>query len=261
MSDRYTSGPSGIHVADLVWTLVRTDFRARYHGTAAGFLWAIFKPAIMFLVLAGVFSVVFSAERNYGINLIVGLVLWDFFAESTKVGLLSLYSKAFLVTKAKFPMWIVVATSASNALVTLAVFFLAVLLFLAASGRMPAAWAIGLFGVYVLHLMLIVFGFSLATSVLFLRFRDLNQVWEVACQAGFFIAPIIYPLSIVPERLHFYLYLWPPTPIIQFSRWVLIEGVVPSPRGHLYLTLLALVTVGVGILVYRAACRRAIEEL
>ena len=67
----------------------------------------------------------------------------------------------------------------------------------------------------------IVAGFSLAASVLFMRYRDLNQVWEVVTQAGFFIAPIIYPIGILPERVHVYLYAWPPTPIILFSRSVL----------------------------------------
>ena len=54
--------------------------------------------------------------------------------------------------------------------------------------------------------------------MLFLRFRDLNQIWDMAIQAGFFLAPIIYPVGVIPERFHFYLYLWPPTPIIEFSR-------------------------------------------
>ena len=61
-----------------------------------------------------------------------------------------------------------------------------------------------------------------------MRYRDLNQVWEVVTQAGFFVAPIIYPIDILPERLHFYLYLWPPTPVILFSRSVLVEGKIPS---------------------------------
>ena len=57
-----------------------------------------------------------------------------------------------------------------------------------------------------------------------MRYRDLNQVWEVVTHAGFFVAPIIYPIGVLPERLHFYLYLWPPTPVILFSRSVLVDG-------------------------------------
>ena len=50
------------------------------------------------------------------------------------------------------------------------------------------------------------------------RYRDLNQVWEVLVHAGFFVAPIVYPLHILPERFHIYLYLWPPTPFVQYVR-------------------------------------------
>ena len=102
-------------------------------------------------------------------------------------------------------------------------------------------------------------GFSLATSVLFMKFRDLNQVWEVVAQAGFFVAPIIYPLDILPERLHFYLYIWPPTPIIMFSRSVLVDGLVPSGFAHLLLMLEALSVLGVGILIYRRYAPRVAE--
>ena len=213
------------------------------------------------LSLLAVFSLAFSSQREYGLNLLVGLFLWDFFAEGTKVGLVSLHAKSYLITRAAFPRWIVIAASSSNALVPLAVFFGAVLAYLAAAGRAPEPWAVGLFGLYLLQLMLIVLGFSLATSVLFLRFRDLNQVWEVVSQAGFFVAPIIYPLEILPERAHFWLYLWPPTPIIQFSRWVLLDGIVPSARGHLYLALLTGVILAAGVVIYRLVGPRAVEEL
>jgi ABC-type polysaccharide/polyol phosphate export permease len=65
--------------------------------------------------------------------------------------------------------------------------------------------------------------------VLFVRYRDLHQVWDVAVQAGLFVAPIIYPLDVLPERYHRLVYLWPPSSVIEFSRSVLIDGVLPRP--------------------------------
>jgi lipopolysaccharide transport system permease protein len=106
-----------------------------------------------------------------------------------------------------------------------------------------------------------VVGFALAASVLFLRYRDLNQIWEVALQAGFFVAPIVYPLQVLPERLHFVLYLWPPTPVIQFARAVLVEGTVPSTKAHLLLVGAALAALGCGALVHRLLAPRAAEYL
>ena len=64
------------NLADLVWTLVRTDFTTRYHGTLGGFLWALLKPLTMFLVLMGVFSFVFTNTPQYRIGLILGLFLY-----------------------------------------------------------------------------------------------------------------------------------------------------------------------------------------
>ncbi len=105
---------------------------------------------------------------------------------------------------------------------------------------------------YLIHYVAIVAGFSLAASVLFMQYRDLNQVWEVISHAGFFVAPIIYPLQILPERVHAYLYLWPPTPIILFSRSVLVDGQMPSLLAHALLTAETLVILAAGAAIYQA---------
>jgi len=255
---RVRDAPSWIVGAGLIWTLIRTDFKARYHGTIGGFLWALLKPLSMFIVLMAVFSFLFP-EPRYKLNLVVGVFLWDFFAEGTKTGLTSLHAKGFLLTKARCPLWILVITSISNALITLAVFSVIIVAFLRSVGHPPTLQAIGLFATYCLALIAIVAGFSLASSVLFLRYRDLNQVWDVVTQAGFFFAPIIYPLGIMPERFHRYLYLWPPTPIIEFSRAVLVAGTIPTARAHLFLAVDAATILLVGALIFRRFSPRAAE--
>ena len=251
-------GGGRISYAGLAWTLVRTDFKARYHGTLSGFAWALLKPASIFVVLMVVFSFIFP-DPAYKLQLIVGLFLWDFFAEATKTGLASLQAKAFLFKKMRVPLWILVLTSIANPLITLVVFSGVIVVFLSVAGAPPTLQGFALFLLYCLALLLIVVGFSLATSVLFLRYRDLNQLWDVLAQAGFFIAPIVYPLGIVPERFHFYFYLWPPTPIIEFSRAALVSNAVPSLTGHLYLGLEVVAVMTIGILVMRRYGPRAAE--
>jgi len=247
--------------AGLIWTLVRTDFKARYHGTLSGFVWALLKPVTMFFVLIGVFSFIFASDPVYSRNLILGLFLWDFFAEGSKAGIISMHIKGYLVTKARFPSWIVVVTSMSNALITLGVFVLVILTFLAVGGGVPDVTHLLLFLSYVAALVAIVTGISLAGSALFLRYRDLNQVWDVIIQAGFFIAPIVFPLKILPERFHFYLYIWPPTPIIQFSRAVLVDHATPTFKAHLMLLAMSLTILATGSLIFRRYAPRAVEYL
>lgn len=250
---------AGVARAGLIWTLVRTDFKARYHGTLGGFFWALLKPMSMFVVLMSVFSFLFASNPRYKLDLIVGLFLWDFFAEGTKSGLTSLHARGYLLTKSRVPSWILVVTSLSNALITLAVFFVVITLFLAGAGHPPTIKALVAFALYCAAMIAMVAGFSLAASVLFLRYRDLNQVWDMALQAGFFIAPIIYPLGILPERFHFYLYIWPPTPVIEFSRAALVAGVMPTMRGHLYLLGDAAICLVAGIAIFRWLSPRAAE--
>jgi lipopolysaccharide transport system permease protein len=245
--------------AGFAWTLVRTEFKTRYHGTLGGFFWALLKPLAMFVVLLGVFSFMFGSQPHYPLRLVLGLFLYDFFVEGTKSGLLSLRAKGYLLTRALFPRWIVVLSAMSNAAITLALFSLVLVGYLVLTGMGPSPRALGLFVLYQLHYAAIVAGFSLAASVLFMRVRDLNQVWEVVSQAGFFIAPIVYPLDVIPERLHVYLYLWPPTPIMLFSRSVLVDGVAPSARAHAFLTLETAVILLVGVIVYRRLSPRAAE--
>jgi ABC-type polysaccharide/polyol phosphate export permease len=255
-------GASGrLQWTGLVWTLVRTDFKARYHGTISGFIWALLKPLSMFVVLTTVFSLVFRSEATYRVDLLIGLFLYDFFSETTKSGLTALHARGFLLSKAKFPSWILVVTSVSNPLITVAVFCAAVLIFLDATGHAPSLLHVAVFVIYVGAMGILSIGVSLGGSVLFLRYRDLNQVWEVVVQAGFFIAPIIYPIGIIPERFHFYLYLWPPTAIIEFSRTVLVEHRFPTPTAHADLALVVLTTLGLGIAIYSRLAPRAAEYL
>jgi lipopolysaccharide transport system permease protein len=252
---------AGVAWWGLVWTLVRTDFKARYHGTLSGFLWALLKPAAMFAVLVGVFSLVFPQEPTYKLDLIVGLFLWDFFSDATKTGMTSLAAKSFLLTKVRLPAWILVVTSMANALLTMAVFAVVVVAYLAAAGRGPSGLALMACTAYLAALAVMVVGLSLASSVLFLRYRDLNQVWDMATQAGFFVAPIVYPLGVVPERFHPWLYLWPPTPVMEFTRAALVDGTLPTSLAHACLALMAGSLLACGALVYRRHAPRAVEHL
>src|SRR5439155_1575031 len=169
------------------------------------------------------------------------------------------HARGYLLTKARVPPWVLVVTSISNAVITLAVFSVVIAIFLVGASHPPTPAALAAFGAYCVAMMAIVIGFSLGASVLFLRYRDLNQVWEVVLQAGFFIAPIIYPLGILPERFHFYLYVWPPTPVIEFSRAALVAGVMPTTRGHLYLAGDAVFCLLAGMVIFRLLSPRAAE--
>jgi lipopolysaccharide transport system permease protein len=252
---------SPTHFGGLLWTLVRTDFKSRYHGTAGGFLWALLKPVAMFLVLSGVFSFIFVSDPQYRLRLLIGLFLFDFFGEATKTGLLALHSKGFLLSKVHVPSWILVVASQANAMITLCIFFVMITSFQSLTTHPPTLVGVAFFVVYLVSFSLIIFGFSLASSALFLRYRDLNQVWDVVIQAGFFFAPVVYPLRVIPLKYHFAMYFWPPTAIIEFSRAVLVDGTIPTMRAHMFLLFETTVLLAVGAAFFRRLAPRAAEYL
>jgi lipopolysaccharide transport system permease protein len=251
---------STVALRDFIWTLVRTDFKARYHGAAGGFAWALLKPLAMFFVLYHVFSFLFR-DPTYMLNLLIGLLLWSFFAEASMVGMESLFRKGFLLTKVRFPRWIIVATSVSNALLTLMVYSIALMGVIFVSRGVPSPLHVLCFFAYLVAYVLLTVGFALGASVLFLKYRDLNQIWDVALQAGFFLAPIMYPLGIIPERYHAWLFIWPVTPVLQFSRQVLVDGTIPTLRAHLLLFSETALILIVGVLLFRAYSPTVMEEL
>jgi lipopolysaccharide transport system permease protein len=252
---------AGGNLGALLWTLARTDFKVRYHGTIGGFLWVLLKPFLMFLVLMSVFSFLFASDPAYKLNLVIGLFLYDFFGESTKAGLSSLYSKGYLLAKARFPIAAVIVASISNAWITLGILAVIVAIVAATTGSAFSVTGLLLFIAYLILLSGVVVGFSLASAVLYLRYRDLIQIWHVIIQAGFFAAPVIYPLKMIPEKYQLYLYLWPPTAFIEFSRMVLVEGRFPTTAAHLCLVLEAAVALMIGNLIFRRYAPRAAEYL
>jgi len=141
------------------------------------------------------------------------------------------------------------------------VFAATFLVYLVVVGRGPSPAAAALGAWYLVQFVLITVGISLASSVLFLRYRDLNQVWDLVIQAGFFVAPVIYPLDILPERFHVYLYLWPPTPVIQFTRAVMVDGAWPTLKANLLLAGLTAAILAVGVLLFRSQAPDAAERL
>lgn len=225
---------NGNHYWDLIWVLAKTDFKMRYQGSVLGFLWALLKPLFVFLILNLVFSELFASDVPfYSLQLLTGILLWNYFAEGTMVGLTSLSSKAHLLRKIVFPRWAVVVAASLQSLMTFAVTMLILLGALLVFQVPLSVWQMALFGGYLVMLYLLVLGFSFVASVLFVRFRDWNQIWEVLLLGGFYAAPIIYPMSILPQGIQSWLYLNPMTFLIQHSKSVLFLGDFSRLDHHL----------------------------
>jgi len=181
--------------------LTMTDYKLRYSGSVLGYLWALLKPLGLFLVLYFVFgrALRFDGEiEHFPIYLLIGIILFNFFAEVTSNGLRAVVGRAALIKKIYFPRFIVVLVSSFNALINL-FFNLVILAAFMVYWRINVFdWDTGLIILYIIELWLLGLGTALILATWYVRYRDLAHIWEVGLQMLFYATPIIYPLTMIP---------------------------------------------------------------
>lgn len=250
---------------ELVLRLARTDFKLRYHNSVLGYVWAVIKPLLVFTILNFVFSSIFNFRNSgtpyYPLELLTGILLFNFFAEGTISGMTSLLSKAQLVTKIYVPRWTIVVSATINALFVFCVNTIVLIIFFAAYKVVPSWGGVGMFFVYVVLLYTLIVAFSLFASGLLVRFRDLSLIWEVLLSLIMYSAPIIYPLSLLPVHLHKFLLLNPVGFIIHFTKEGLISGNFAKLWQVAILVGAIAILFGLGLLVFRKMEKRIAEYI
>lgn len=213
---------------ELVLRLAKTDFKLRYHGSALGYVWVILKPLLMFTILNFVFSTIFNFRNSgtpyYPLELLTGLLLFQFFTEGTMSGMSALLSKAQLVTKIYVPRWTIVLGSTVNALFVFSMNLVVLALFFVLYHKIPSLAGVLMFLVYAILLYVLIVAFSFLTATLYVRFRDLITIWEVLLSVLMYASPIIYPITMLPERIRHLILLNPLAFIINYSKEGLISN-------------------------------------
>jgi ABC-2 type transport system permease protein len=183
--------------------LVRTDFKLRYQGSILGYVWTLLKPLILFAILFTVFTKFLrlgSNVPNYPQSLLLGIVLWTFFVEATTMSLKSVVGKGNLIRKISIPRYMiplsVIASALINMLLNLIVVFIFVLF---AADNALSVLTILFLPPILLQLVILSSGAGFMLAALYVKFRDMDPIWEIVRQALFYTIPIIYPLTIIPN--------------------------------------------------------------
>ena len=247
---------------ELIWQLAKTDFKIRYNGSVLGYLWALLKPLLIFLILNFVFSNVFGRNiPNYSINLLTGIILWSYFAEATTVGMTALLSKANLITKVKISKTAIVFASTINSTISFLINLVILVIFFVGYHVFPSVLGVLLFFAFLIILYALVLGLTFLTAPLFVKYRDLNQIWEVLMTLGFYASPIIYPLSLIPANYQNFLWINPMSYIINYSKLALIENQF-IPYGQFAILLgVVLIILFTGITVFSKMKSRVAENI
>jgi len=237
---------------NLLLEMIRTDFKLRYQGSALGYLWSILKPLFMFAILYTIFGKVLklgAGVPNYPMSLLLGIVLFNFFAEATSGALKSVVAKGSLIRKINIPRYLIPISSTASAfinmLLNLSVVFFFVLVF--APFNELSLKTLFIFPLMLAELVIFTLGVGFLLGAIYVKLRDIDYIWEVARQALFYSIPIIYPLSRVPnETIQQIMLANPLVQIIQESRAVITyEGTLRTANvyDHSYFIFIPLLIV------------------
>lgn len=187
---------------NLTLTLATTDFKLRYFGSILGYFWSLARPLLFFGVIYTFFTIVLNLGQgipNYPVYLLMAIVTWTFFTETTNGCVQCLLTREGLLRKMRFPRLVIPLSVALTALFNLGTNFVAVLAFAFASGIEPRWSWLELLPLMVLMSMLAV-GIGMLLSALYVRFRDIQPIWEVVVQGLFYGSPIIYVAAQYAEK-------------------------------------------------------------
>jgi ABC-2 type transport system permease protein len=273
-SARYR-GPSAVgddlrRFVGLTTTLAVTDFKLRFFGSALGYVWTLMRPLLLFGVLYVVFTEIvrFGGDvKHYPVYLLMAIVLFTYFSETTSRGVTSLIERENLLRKVRFPRLVIPLSVALHALFNLGLNLIVVLVFVLVSGIEPRVEWLGLVPLIVL-LVLFATGVAMLLSALYVRYRDVQPIWEVALQMLFYASPVIYVTSTFPDSVEQEAMTNPLTAIFTEARYLLIDPSAPSAAaaigGTARLLIPLFLVVGVLVLgawVFTREAPRIAEEL
>jgi len=237
----------------LVAALVRRSLAARYRGSVLGVVWTVLNPLLLMAVYTLVFQFYlrFDGIANYPVFVFCGLLPWIWFTQALGESAVSISGSGHLITKSLFPAQVLsvvpVISGAINYLLSLPVFILVALVL----GAPLHITSLALIGIIVLQLLLLC-GLGFLVSALNVRFRDVQHLLGHAFTLLFFLTPIVYPASQVPERFGWILKVNPVAHLVGMYHDALYVGVLPSLVTWIVAVAMALIALIIGIATFES---------
>jgi ABC-2 type transport system permease protein len=260
---RPSSATSGVAYYVRVLRVVgRIEFKAKYAGAALGYFWSLAKPLAYFGVLWLVFAHLLrtaNQTENFALFLLIGILLFTFFVDSVSTMLPSIVEGGSILRRLAFPPILIPLSASVGICITFSVNMFAIVVFIAIQRISPRLeWL--LVPPLLVELYVFCVGLGLLVAALFVRFRDVGQIWEVVSQLLFFACAIFFPIGILPVWAQKVAFLNPVVQIIQDVRHAILGGAsgpndvtaatVYAGIGGRLIPILVVVVVFIGSLVF-----------
>ena len=245
----------------LILLLAFNDVKLRYRSSVLGFAWSFLEPLLMLTVLYFVFTHILKSDiENFPLYLLLGLIIWYMFSRATSMGLTSLVTRANIIQNIYFRREIIVVSSCLTAFIMMGFEFAAFAIFIVAFQFVPPITIVFL-PLVLIVLFFLSLGLSFLLSVLNVYFRDIQFIWQVAVQAGFFLSPIFYSLDIFPENIRMILSINPMVHVLDIAREVTLYGNLPPLNSVIYLIVTTFGIFMLGYAVFKIKNKKIVEDL
>ncbi len=246
---------------NLIWQLAWSEFKLRYKNSILGYLWSLLEPMLMLLVLYVVFSNLMKVQvEYYQLFLLLGIILWGFLSRATTIGMFSIVGKPGMVKKIYFPRDIFVISSCVTALL-MSIFESLIFIMFMVLFRVPISINL-IYAPFILFCLFIIsLGLSLALSALNVFYRDVQFIWQVLLQIGYFATPILYTIDIFPQNLQKFVLLNPVARILISARDTIIYSSPAKAEDLLFMFLSAIIFLFVGYIIFSRLEPRFAEEI
>ena len=242
---------------ELAWT----DFKLKYYGSVLGLFWTFLKPFLMLIILYIVFSEFIKVNiENYHIYLLLGIVLWNFFADGTKDSMMGIRNKSQIVENTGITGEVIVLSICLHSFLTFLLNLFIFLLVYLALGFTFSLSAVTMVYIIAMYVVLIV-GVSFFTSLMNMRFTDFSHIWDVFLQLLFWGTPIVYSYAAVPESLSRFFLLNPVSRIIVDARNSVIYQFFPEARQLAITTVIVFSIFLAGLYTFRRLYKGQVDRL
>lgn len=241
-------------------SLVSKDFKLKYRRSVLGVLWSILNPLLMMIVLSAVFSNLLRWDgqiENFPLYLILGNTLFGLMSNSTNDAMYSIIHSAPLIKKIRIEKIIFPLEKVLFALVNFAISLIAVALVMIFF-QIPPTPALLLLPLLLVYVVIFCVGLGMALSALAVFFRDVTHLWGVVITAWTYATPLFYPMSILPDWMHTVMQFNPMYHYVTYFRDIALWGNVPSLEANLICLGIAVITFGIGLLIFRKTEKRFI---
>lgn len=247
---------------ELGYILIWRDITVRYKQTAIGVAWVILQPLITMMIFTAIFGIMAKMPSDgiwYPVFSLTALLPWTYFSQAVTRAGESVVVNAKIVSKIYFPrLWLPLAMVVSPLVdFALSMVLLFGLLFYAG---IPLTWKVVTLPVFILLAMLTALGLSLFTSAMNAKYRDVGHAIPFVIQIWMYLSPIVYPVSLVPERWRWIYGLNPMAGVIEGFRWALLGRTAPDPIVMVE-SLVVLVLVIIAGLVYFRQMERQFADI